>query len=187
MLDIPVNELVPSSVVSVWEVSSPAEGEEYMPLQPGYCLPDAHKRLDLGGGEELSGALGPTWISVAEGTPFSAPCKLNHLFSWHYHPDGDSRVSVDDWISFLISDAWITLLLTVNHACLYTKLDKGKWKEISSAMSGTGNTSHDKPNLRFVRFMQLMQKELKKPDWTLCAEDQIAAALGIDYKKGSVK
>jgi len=186
ILDVTVRELIPSSMTSTWKVYSPSEGEESLPLQPGYCLQDVYSSLDLRN-IELSGALGSTWISVGVGTTLSARCKRDHLFSWHYHPDGDSRFSVDDWISFIFSDAQITLLLTAKHACLYTKLHKGRWKEISSAMTGTGNTSNDKPNLRFVRFMKLMQKELKTNDWTLCAEDQIASALGINYKRAIVK
>ena len=170
----------------MWQGSMPDEGEECLSLQSGYCLQDVHARLDLGD-KELSGALGSTWISVRTGTTFFAPCEKGHLFSWHYHPDGDSRLSVDDWISFIISDARITLLLTVNHACLYTKLHEGRWKEIRSAMIGTVHSSNDKPNLRFLRFMKLMQKELETPEWPLCAEDQIASALEINYAKDFIK
>jgi len=186
MLRIAVRQLVPACMASVWNVSSPGEGDECLPLQSGYCLEDVHSKLDLRD-KELSGALGLTWISIGVGTRLSAPCKSDHLFSWHYHPDGDSRLSVGDWISFIISDAQVTLLLTINQACLYTKLHKGRWKEISSAITGAENTSNDKPNLRFLRFMKLMQKELKTSEWPLCAEDEIASALGIDYKSEFIK
>ena len=186
ILDITVRELIPSKVVSVWDGSMPDEGEKRLPLQSGYCLQDVHARLDLGG-NELSGALGSTWISVRNGTTFFAPCEKGHLFSWHYHPDGDRRLSVEDWISFIISDAQVTLLLTFNQASLYIKLHEGRWNEIRSAITGTVPSSNDKPNLRFLRFMKLMQKELETPEWPLCAEDEIATALGIDYKSEFIK
>lgn len=182
MLDVAVREWVPSSIGTGWKVSLPGKGEECLPLLSDYCLQDVLSKLNLGE-NELSGALGSTWISIGAGTAFSAQCKRAHLFSWHYHPDGDSRFSVEDWISFIVSDAQITLLLTVNHVCLYTKLHKGKWKEISRAITGAGNTSNDRPNLRFVRFIKLMKKEFSASDWTLCAEDQIASALDINYMK----
>lgn len=186
MFSTSVKDLVPVSFTDGWETVLPGEGSNFFPLQPGYSLRDVISGLDLGD-KELSGALGPTWISVRTGTTFFAPCERDHLFSWHYHPDGDSRLSVDDWISFIISDARITLLLTVNHACLYTKLHEGRWKEIRSAMTGTVHSSNDKPNLRFLRFMKLMQKELETPEWPLCVEDEIAFALGIDYKSEFIK
>ena len=140
LLDVPVKKLIPTRFISAWKAVLSAEGEETLPLPPGYCLKDVHSKLDLDE-KELSGALGPTWMIVATGTPYSAPCKQNHIFSWHYHPDGDSRFSVEDWIAFIISDAQITLLFTANHFCLYTKVHNGKWKDISSALTGTRNMS----------------------------------------------
>jgi hypothetical protein len=185
-LYVPVSESIPSGLRTGWQSCLFSEGEVLLHLHSGYCFQDVHARLDLGV-RELSGALGPTWISVRNGTTFFAPCEKGHLFSWHYHPDGDSRLSVEDWISFIISDAQVTLLLTVNQACLYSKLHEGRWKEIRSDMTGTTHSPNDKPNLRFLRFMKLMQKELQTREWPLCAEDEIASALGIDYKSELIK
>ena len=185
-LDVSIKDLIPTRFIAAWETVLPDEGEACLSVQPGYRLKDVHSTLDFDE-KELSGALWPTWISVETGTPFSAPCKPNHIFSWHYHPDGDSRFSVEDWISFVVSGARITLLLTANCANLYTKLSTGKWKEIASAVSASKDKSKNKPNLQFVRFMKLMHKELKVHDWTSCAEDLIAFALGIDYKMESIK
>ena len=186
MLDVSVKELVVSKMGSGWKTQFPAEGEKLLHLQPGYTIRDMHEKLRLGP-VELSGGAGLTWISVASGTRVSAPCKRGHFFSWHYHPDGDSSFSADDWISFVISDAQMTLLLTANHACLYTKLHKGKCWEVRKAINGDENSAGYRPNLRLVRFTKLIQKELKTHDWTLCAEDQIASALGINYEKEVVK
>ena len=186
MLDVAVKELVVSKMGSEWKTQFSAEGEKLLYLQPDYTIRDMHEKLKLGS-VELSGAAGPAWISVTSGTRVSAPCKRGYIFSWHYHPDGGSRFSVDDWISFVISEAQMTLLLTANHVCLYTKLHKGKCREVRKAINGDENSASYRPNLRLVRFTKLIQKGLKTHDWTLCAEDQIASALGINYEKEVVK
>ena len=186
MLNIAVEELVPSQLLAIWRCAYPAEGEIYFPLKKGYSLRDLHSKLDLGV-IETAGALGPTWIILMAGNRFSSPCKRGHLFSWHYHPDGDTRFSIDDWIAFIISKAQLTLLFTINYICLYVKFHEKKCKKITKAIVGEENFLDDKPNLRFLRFMKFMSKELEKPDWTLCDESQIASTLGISYKKYAVK
>jgi len=181
-----VEELVPPQLLSIWRCTYPVEGEKYLPLERSYSLRDLHAKLDLGV-IEASGAVGPTWIIVATGNRFSSPCKREHLFSWHYHPDGGTRFSIDDWIAFLISEAQLSVLFTVNYICLYLKSHEKKCQEITKAIAGEKNPLDDKPNLRFLRFMKFMKKELEKSDWTLCDESRIASTLGISYKKYAVK
>lgn len=166
------------SVVSDWELSFPSDGESAITIPPGYCITDAIEKLDLCG-TELSGAFGATWMTVQEGSSFCAPCNGAHIFSWHYHPDGETRLSVDDWITFLMSNAQITLLMTASHISLYTKLQRGRWTNIRSSVAGPNPTATNMPNLWFVRFTKLMRKEMKTENWFECDENQIAAALGI--------
>ncbi len=178
ILNIALRELVPLPVASAWVVSSPGERDIPIPLHPGYRIKDALSELDLSD-LELSGAFGPNWISVEKGSASCAPCNGTHLFSWHYHPDGDIRLSVDDWITFLMSNAHITLLMTASHVSLYTKLQRGRWTNIRSSVAGPNPAATNMPNLWFVRFMKLMRKEMKTENWFECDENQIAAALGI--------
>jgi len=186
MLNMAVRELVPSPVVSAWELSYPDKGENAMPLHPGYSITDALSKLNLSN-VELSGALGGAWITVEEGSALCAPCRGHQMFSWHYHPDGECRFSVDDWISFLISDAWVTLLLTTERASLYTKRGNGRWREIRRCINGSDTHLIPRPNLQWVRFMRLMQKEMKAHDWPSLPEEQISSTLGITCERATFK
>jgi hypothetical protein len=186
IVNIAARELVPQPVASAWDLSSPDEGETAIPLHPGYTIKEGLSKLDLFE-FELSGVFGPTWVTVEEGSTVSVPCRRRHLFSWHYHPDGDTRLSVDDWITFLASDAWITLLITTRHAGLYVKAAKGRWSHIRKSITGLDNTLISLPNLWFLRFMKLMCEEMKTESWLECEEGRIAATLGIRYETVSLE
>jgi hypothetical protein len=186
MLSVVLEAIIPFRFLSIWKSAYPGEGQPYIILPSGYTLRMLHEKLDLGP-NELSGVIGPTWISVVKGNRYSSPCNGEYLFSWHYHPDGGSRFSIEDWLSFLVSEAQVSLLLTVTDISLYIKSWGGKWQQIKRAMAGENTTLGNKPNLRFLRFMRMMEKEFEESKWTFFNESLIASTLGIYYKKYTVK
>jgi hypothetical protein len=186
MLDVSVESLVPSSLLGNWKSLPPAKEEEVLSLPAGYSLREIQAMLDFRT-VELSGGLGSTWITVGAGTKLSAQCRRDYIFSWHTHPDGECRFSSEDWISFITSEALMTLLFTADTVCFYKKHHNANWYEIKEKFNTETQGAKYRPHLRIVRFMKLIERKTGLRDWTLCSEYEISNALGMEYEKAIVK
>ena len=171
----PLTEFVPSYHLDRWRTQVPPVGSNVVSFAVDYTFREFLINLQPGF-NELSGVVGHTWATYNTGGPDWAPFQ-DGLFIWHYHSDNDCRFSLQDWVSFVLSNAYIGLLVTRSAACLFEKKMNGKWVEIRKRIAQT-----DQRALRLMRFKKGIENLDANKDINLINDQKISDHLGIFYR-----
>ena|GEM_PF-3378055 len=170
-------DLVPKHLMNQWYEDRPVAGEWAYFLGSGFSFMTMRASMRLGA-LELSGSIGPDWLTRSIGTVDSAPSEGRHVFSWHYHPDCDCSFSLEDWYVFIVSDALLSILVTTHEIGFYYKKPMGQWVQVKSQCGRSIPRT-----LRFLRFKRRLDNLLDVPEHICAGDAAVAACTGIHYEK----
>jgi hypothetical protein len=173
--------LVPQHLREDWLLDKPDIAENSSLNHQAYSVKELINSLHFGD-NEMSGALGYGWITRVLGSRNSVPCQSNHFFSWHYHPDNDCQFSLVDWLTFVLADAPISLLITRDAVCLFEKAQGGNWEKHKEKLNQT-----NKKGLNFLRFKKFLEKKMEHSDFWEWKDQKIGSILGINHNLYEIK
>ena len=133
---------------------------------------------------EWSGRFGSGWVSATMGQETEVKYLASRGVPWHTHPDGDPRLSLEDWILFLLDPAETLLLATSSHLRLYRKLHLANIVFFSRRTGLTGQISWSLNVARFGKFLsqsQQIQDPYHFSEVKLCQDLEITVENGKKF------
>ena len=173
-----IGSILPEHIFDLWVNESVPVYETVTVMRPEYTVNDLYQVLQLGE-NEVAGILGYNWITRQMGSTSSVKADCGFVFTWHYHTDADSLVlSLPDWITFALSGAYATCLLSGKSLLFYVEEEKGAISRLRKICSDIYDVANN-PNLQLFRFAKKLEGIYHIPSLENYSEAKIAEALGL--------
>jgi len=155
----PISELFSGDKKSLWKQEEFVNrGKNIVSIDGSKISLNDFSKMINWGDFELSGAIGLDWVSISIGGQTESECLANHLFSWHYHPVGSPLFSLQDWLTFLMSDAVVSCVFTRDGVCVYSKEESQvRDKLVEQLLKKKESLSRRCPNLFFLQAIRLLE------------------------------